>query len=87
MNPKHLKYHLLALATVVAWAVSFINTRVLLDAGVSPIELYVYRFIIAYVFMLAWSRFRVRITPWPLTSVASLTQASSYPLPLKRILL
>ena len=61
---KHLKYHLLALVTVVAWAVSFINTRVLLDAGVSPIELYVYRFIIAYVCMLAWSRFRVRVAPW-----------------------
>ncbi len=64
MNPKHLKYHLLALATVVAWAVSFINTRVLLDAGVKPIELYVCRFVIAYLCMLAWSRFRVRITPW-----------------------
>ena len=64
MNLKLLKYHLLALATVIAWAVSFINTRVLLDAGVSPIELYVYRFIIAYVFMLAWSRFRVQLAPW-----------------------
>ena len=46
---KHLKYHLLALATVIAWAVSFIDTRVLLDVGVLPVELLVYRFIIAYV--------------------------------------
>ncbi|MBR6282778.1 MAG: DMT family transporter [Muribaculaceae bacterium] len=61
---KHLKYHLLAFVTVVAWAVSFINTRVLLDAGVLPIELYVYRFIISYVCLLACCRFRVHIAPW-----------------------
>ena len=78
---KNLKYHLLALATVVAWAVSFINTRVLLDAGVQPVELYVYRFIIAYVGMLAWSRFNIRLAPWRdelRLAVLGLTGGSAY---------
>lgn len=61
---RHIKYHLLAILIVAVWGVSFINTRVLLDAGLSPIEIYVYRFIISYVCMLPFSRFKVRILPW-----------------------
>lgn len=66
MEPKshNLKYHLLAIFIVAVWGVSFINTRVLLDAGLSPTEIYIYRFIISYVCMLAFSRFKVRILPW-----------------------
>lgn len=41
-------YHLYALIVVSAWGLSFICTRVLLDNGLHPIEIYVYRFIVAY---------------------------------------
>lgn len=46
-------YHLFAIITVTAWGLSFISTRVLLDNGLHPIEIYIYRFIIAYLSLLA----------------------------------
>ena len=60
MNKLHnIKYHLIAIITVVVWSVSYPNTRILLDSGISPTEIYVYRFIIAYIGLLACSRFRI----------------------------
>lgn len=44
----NLVYHVGALIAVSAWGLSFINTKVLLEAGLSAVEIYVYRFIIAY---------------------------------------
>lgn len=41
-------YHIGALIAVIAWGIAFINTKVLLQAGLSAVEIYVYRFIIAY---------------------------------------
>lgn len=46
-------YHLFAVFTVTAWGLSFISTCVLLDNGLHPIEIYIYRFVIAYVALLA----------------------------------
>ncbi|MDE6169769.1 MAG: DMT family transporter [Duncaniella sp.] len=46
-------YHLFAIFSVTVWGLSFISTRVLLDNGLNPIEIYIYRFIIAYLVMLA----------------------------------
>lgn len=46
-------YHLFAIFSVTVWGLSFISTRVLLDNGINPIEIYIYRFIIAYLVMLA----------------------------------
>lgn len=46
-SPK-LVYHLGALIAVVAWGVAFINTKELMGCGLSAVEVYVYRFIIAY---------------------------------------
>ena len=58
------KYHLLAIATVFVWGISYPNTRILLDAGVTPTEIYVYRFIIGYIGLLACSRFMIKMCPW-----------------------
>lgn len=44
-----LAYHIGALIAVVAWGAAFINTKELLGAGLSAVEVYVYRFIIAYI--------------------------------------
>lgn len=46
-------YHLYALIVVTAWGLSFICTRVLLDNGLHPIEIYIYRFVLAYLSLLA----------------------------------
>lgn len=37
-----------ALVAVVAWGMSFISTKVLLNNGISAVEIYIYRFILAY---------------------------------------
>ncbi len=47
-----LKYHLGALLAVTAWGIAFINTKILLQAGLSAVEIYVYRIVIAYLCVL-----------------------------------
>lgn len=44
-------YHLGAFLAVTAWGVAFINTKVLLQHGLNAVEIYIYRFIIAYLFV------------------------------------
>lgn len=46
-------FHLGALFTVTAWGVAFVSTKVLLEHGFRPAEIYVYRFVLAYLFVLA----------------------------------
>ena len=45
---KALWYHLGALLTVTAWGVSFVSTKVLLEHGINPTEVYVVRTLLAY---------------------------------------
>lgn len=44
--------HAGALITVTAWGVSFVSTKVLLENGLGPAEIYIYRFILAYLMLL-----------------------------------
>ena len=55
-------YHVAAFGMILVWGISFLNTRVLLDAGLTPTEIFVARFIIAYVSLLVISGFKVRFT-------------------------
>ncbi|MDE6582737.1 MAG: DMT family transporter [Duncaniella sp.] len=57
-------YHIAALLIVVAWGVSFISTRILLDYELHPIEIYIYRFLLAYIFMLVISHKQFRSHSW-----------------------
>ena len=57
-------YHVAAFAMIMVWGISFLNTRVLLDAGLTPTEIFVARFTIAYISLLAIGRFKVRFTGW-----------------------
>ena len=47
---------------ILVWGISFLNTRVLLDAGLTPTQIFVARFTIAYLSLLVISRFKVRYT-------------------------
>jgi len=48
--------HLGALLTATAWGTSFLSTKVLmLDGGFSPVEMYVYRFAMAYILLLIFT--------------------------------
>lgn len=52
-------YHVLAILTVMIWGTTFVSTKILINAGLSPIEILFYRFTLAYVclFLTAHKRF------------------------------
>ena len=43
-----LRYHLLALAVVAVWGVTFVSTKVLIGAGMHPVDIFWIRFVLAY---------------------------------------
>lgn len=45
-------FHLGAFLTVTAWGTSFVSTSVLLKNGLGPVEIYIYRFALAYILLL-----------------------------------
>ncbi len=47
----HVFFHIGAAITVTAWGASFVSSKVLLEHGLGPVEIYVYRFILAYVML------------------------------------
>lgn len=48
MASKRLWYHLLALAVVAVWGVTFVCTKTLIGAGMDPAAIFVIRFVMAY---------------------------------------
>lgn len=46
-----LLWHLLAISIVFIWGTTFVNTKILFNAGIKPHEIFVIRFFIAYVFI------------------------------------
>lgn len=48
MGKTRLKYHLLALAVVAVWGVTFVCTKVLIGAGMHPVAIFFIRFVMAY---------------------------------------
>ena len=45
---RNIGYHLLAILTIAIWGVTFVNTKVLLQHGLQPMEIFLLRFIVAY---------------------------------------
>lgn len=57
--------HIGALITVICWGCSFIASKVLMEgAAMTPVEVYVYRFFIAYLMMLALTFKHIRSNSW-----------------------
>lgn len=56
--------HLGALLTVGMWGASFVSSKVLLDHGMGPAEIYVYRFALAYILVLFLSHKRLFANSW-----------------------
>lgn len=42
-------YHTIAILTVVVWGTTFVSTKILIGYGLSPVEIFLYRFVLAYV--------------------------------------
>lgn len=53
-----------AALTVTAWGVSFVSTKVLLDAGLTSVEIYILRFIFSYLVVLCFSHDKFRADSW-----------------------
>ena len=53
-----LKYHFVAFLIVSIWGSTFVFTKMLLLAGLSPAQIFTLRFIIAYVLLLGYSLLR-----------------------------
>ena len=53
----NLGYHLVAFLTVAIWGSTFVFTKMLLQNGLSPAQIFTLRFIIAYVLLLGYSLF------------------------------
>ena len=51
----HWQYHLVAFVVVVIWGSTFVFTKMLLLAGLSPAQIFTLRFIIAYILLLCFS--------------------------------
>ena len=45
---QNIRYHLLALAVVAVWGVTFVSTKVLIGAGMHPVAIFFIRFVLAY---------------------------------------
>ena len=54
MNSK-IFLHAIAFAVVAVWGSTFVVTKLLLQEGLSPAQIFTLRFIIAYVLLLAYS--------------------------------
>lgn len=57
--------HIGALFTVTAWGTSFLSTKILMvDGGLTPVEVYEYRFIAAYLILFAFTCRRIKSNSW-----------------------
>lgn len=56
--------HLAALITVVMWGYSFVSSKVLMDNGLGPVQVYMSRFAIAYLLVLLVSHRRLWASSW-----------------------
>ena len=63
-----LLYHIVAFLVVSVWGVTFVFTKLLLNDGLTAAQIFVLRFIVAYVLLLAYSltckRFRLLASSW-----------------------
>lgn len=69
IRPGHSKwssilFNIGAILTVTAWGVSFVSTKVLLDNGLSSVEIYILRFIFAYLIVLTFSHDKLWADTW-----------------------
>ena len=61
----NLKYHLVAFVVVAIWGSTFVFTKMLLQAGLSPAQIFTLRFLIAYILLLGYSLLRQRVSVSP----------------------
>lgn len=63
-TPKTYRYHLAALFAVTVWGATFVSTKVLISHGLSPAEIFVIRFAMAYICILPFAGRRLWADSW-----------------------
>ena len=61
----NLKYHLVAFVTVAIWGSTFVFTKMLLQSGLTPAQIFTLRFAIAYILLLGFSILRDKVSSSP----------------------
>ena len=59
-----LKYHLYALFAVTVWGATFVSTKVLIGFGLSPAEIFLIRFLMAYICLLPFAKGKLWADSW-----------------------
>ena len=75
------KYHAAALFTVAVWGATFVSTKVLIAHSLTPAEIFLLRFALAYVCIWPLSKGRLRADGWrdeALLAAAGVTGGSLY---------
>lgn len=55
LKENNILYHGIAILTVIIWGTTFVSTKILINTGLTPVEIFLYRFVLAYFCMLAVS--------------------------------
>lgn len=63
-NRKLLLCHLGALLVVMMWGGSFVSTKVLINNHLGPVEIYIYRFVLAYLLVFAMCHKKILANNW-----------------------
>lgn len=59
-----LRYHLYALFAVTVWGATFVSTKVLIGFGLSPAEIFLIRFLMAYICLLPFAKGKLWANSW-----------------------
>jgi len=81
MKNKPYWFHLMAILTVIIWGTTYISTKVLIENGLRPAEIFFYRFLMAYVCIWLFSGRRIWSDNWKdelLFMASGLTGGSMY---------
>lgn len=64
MKSTPILYHAFAIFTVMVWGTTFVSTKVLINTGLSPVEILCYRFLLAYLCLLMVAHNRWQADTW-----------------------
>lgn len=81
LKNKETWFHLIAVLTVCIWGSTFIATKTLINQGLTPVEIFTYRFSLAYLCLLAFCHQKLMANTWRdegLFLLAGLTGGSLY---------
>lgn len=64
-------YHLMAIITVAIWGTTFVSTKILIQHGLSPSDIFFYRFTLAYLCMwcISYKKLFVKILFFPVSTI------------------